>query len=124
MSTKAMYDIKDMLCTDLDQYAKKGSLTRNDLDTVHMITDTIKNLDKIATMEEEGYSYGDGNWNANGSYSNGRMPMSDERYSGRRYRENMNENTNSGRRYMRNNYSNDSNDMEYMENRMRREMYN
>ena len=121
MSTKTMYDLKEMLCTDLDQYARKGSLTRNDLDTVHMITDTIKNLDKISAMEEEGYSYGEGNWNANGSYSNGRMPMQDA-YSGRNYRENGN--GNSGRRYMRNNYSNDGNDMEYTENRMRRDMYN
>ena len=120
MSTKAMYDLKEMLCTDLDQYAKKGSLTRNDLDTVHMITDTVKNLEKITMMEEEGYSYGEGNWNAMGSYSNGRMPMSDDRYSGRRYRDNGYDNTNSGRRYMRNNYSNDS---ENMEDRMRREMY-
>lgn len=123
MSSKAMYDIKEMLCSDLDQYARKGSLTKNDLDTVHMITDTIKNLDKISMMEEEGYSYGEGNWNANGSYSNG-MPMSDGRYSGRRRNNYSGENgeSNPGRRYMRNNYSNDSNDMEYMENRMRREM--
>lgn len=119
MSTKAMYDIKETLCADLDQYARKGSLTKNDLDTVHMITDTIKNLDKISMMEEEGSSYGDGMWNANGSYSNGRMPMSTMN-SGRNYNY---ENGNSGRRYMRNNYSNDSEPMENMENRMRREMY-
>ena len=121
MSAKAMYDLRETLCTNLDQYARKDNLTRNDLDTVHMITDTIKNLDKITMMEEEGYSYGNGNWNATGSYSNGRMPMQDDRYSGRRYRDNGNsyENGNSGRRYMRNNYSNDSEDME---NRMRREM--
>lgn len=120
MGTKAMFDIKEMLCSDLDQYARKGSLTKNDLDTVHMITDTIKNLDKITMIEEEGYSYGEGNWNANGSYSNG-MPMSDGRYSGRRMSYGDNGNTNSGRRYMRNNYSNDSADMEYAD-RMRREM--
>ena len=118
-----MYDLEEMLCTDLDQYARKGSLTRNDLDTVHMITDTIKNLEKITMMKEEGSSYGDGNWTANGSYSNGRMPMSEDRYSGRRYRDDMNyDNASYGRRYMRNNYSNDSMDMENMENRMRREM--
>lgn len=125
MSTKAMYDIKEMLCTDLEQYARKGSLTRNDLDTVHLITDTIKNVDKITMVEEEGYSYGEGNWNANGSYSNG-MPMSDGRYSGRRVNYRMEEggNTMSGRRYMRNNYSNDSYDnMDNAESRMRREMY-
>lgn len=123
MSIKSMYEIRETLCTDLDQYSKKGSMTRNDLETVHMITDTIKNLDKISMMEEEGSSYGDGNWNATGMYSNGRMPMStDGRYSGRRYRDSDYENNSSGRRYMRNNYSNDSEDME---SRMRREiMYN
>ena len=123
MNAKAMYDLKETLCTNLEQYARKDNLTRNDLDTVHMMTDTIKNLDKISMMEEEGNSYGNGNWNAMGSYSNGRMPMSDGRYSGRMMRDNgmMNyDDSNSGRRYMRNNYSNDSEDME---NRMRREMY-
>lgn len=123
MNTKVMYDIKEILCTDLNQYAGKGSLTKNDLDTVHMITDTIKNIDKITMLEEEGYSYGEGHWDANGSYSNG-MPMSGDRYPMRRrnYGDEYGA-TNSGRRYMRNNYSNDSDDIEMMENRMRREMY-
>ena len=85
-----------------------------------MITDTIKNLDKITTMEEEGYSYGMGDWNANGSYSNGRMPMTDGMYSGRRGRSSRD----GGYQNRTNrNYSNDADDMEYMENRMRREMY-
>lgn len=120
MSTKAMMELNEMLCGDLEQYARKGSLTRNDLDTVHMITDTIKNLKKISMMEEQGNSYGNGNWNAMGQYSNGRMPMSDG-YSGRMMRDNgmSYEDTNSGRRYQRNNYSNDSEDME---SRMRREI--
>lgn len=113
MSAKTMYDLKETLCENLDQYAKKDALTRNDLDTVHMLTDTIKNIDKISTMEEEGYSYGEGNWNANGSYSNGMRMNDDMMYSGRR-----------GRRsgaggYMGNNYSGNDD----MESRMRREMY-
>lgn len=108
MSTKAMYDLKETLCTELDQYARKDSLTRTDLDTVHVITDTIKNFDKITQMEEDGSSYGMGDWTANGSYSNG-MPT---RYSGRGHM-----NGNYGRRY-----SGDD-DTEYVANRMRREMY-
>lgn len=83
MSTKSMYDLKETLCTDLDQYAKKTTLTGSDLDMVHKITDTIKNISKINMMEEDGYSYGEGNWNANGSYSNG-MGASYGRRSGRR----------------------------------------
>lgn len=103
MSTKAMYDLRETLCTNLDQYARKGSLSRTDLETVQMLTDTIKNVDKISMMEEEGNSYGMGNWNANGSYSNG-MRMS-------------------GRRSSRDGYQNDySNEAYDMENRMRREM--
>ena len=99
MNTKAMYDLKETLCTNLDQYARKENLTRNDLDTVNVLTNTIKNIDKL-TMAEQGSSYGMGDWTANGSYSNG-MPMN---YSGRRGR----------------GYSHEADDPEY---RMRREMY-
>lgn len=112
MNTKSMYNLKETLCENLDQYAKKDNLTRNDLDTVHMLTDTIKNLDKIEMMDEEGNSYGMGRWDANGSYSNGmQMPMNDTRYSGRR-------GSRDGRNYP-GNYSNDPYDIE---SRMRREM--
>lgn len=100
MNTKSMYDLKDTLCSNLEQYARKENFTRNDLDTVHMLTDTIKNIDKIA-MAEPGASYGAGDWTATGSYSNG-MPMNG--YSGRRGR----------------GYSREADDTEY---RMRREMY-
>lgn len=112
MNTKSMYDLKETLCTDLEQFARKGSMTKNDLDMVHTITDTIKNIDKITMMDEEGYSYGNGNWNAQGGYSNA-MQMNDDMYSGRRSRRSGN--------YMKD-YS--GHDMEYNENRMRREMYN
>lgn len=112
MSTKAMYDLKETLCTDLDQYAKKGTLSKADLDIVHVITDTVKNIDKITAMDEEGYSYGE--WNAYGTYP-------DMRNSGRRYSRGNADYSN--RHYSGNNYSNDSNDMDRVENRMRREMY-
>lgn len=82
MSAKAMFDLRETLCTNLDQYARKENLTRNDLDTVNMLTNTIKNIDKISAMEEDGNSYGMGRWDANGSYSNGMMP--NMRTSGRR----------------------------------------
>jgi hypothetical protein len=49
--------IKKMLCKELDEYAMKGKLTMADLEAVHKLTDTVKNLDKIAMFEEEeGYS--------------------------------------------------------------------
>lgn len=107
MSAKAMYNLRETLCTNLDQYARKESLTRNDLDTVNMLTNAVKNLDKITEMEEQGNSYGMGRWNADGSYSNG-MPVNYGRTSGRRGSRDGGD------------YTNDAYDN--MENRMRREM--
>lgn len=62
MSKKAMYDLRDMLCEELDEIARKGELGTGDLEIVHKLTDTIKNIDKIETLEEGDYSgtYGRG----------------------------------------------------------------
>jgi hypothetical protein len=46
--------IKKMLCKELDEYAMKGKMTAQDLDMVWKLTDTVKNLDKIEMLEEEG----------------------------------------------------------------------
>ena len=48
--------IKKMLCKELDEYAMKSKLTMSDLQPVHLMTDIIKNLDKIE-MLEDGNSY-------------------------------------------------------------------
>ena len=51
-------DIKEMLCKELEEIAEKGELSAVALDTLHKITDTIKNIDKIEMLEGEGgYSY-------------------------------------------------------------------
>lgn len=49
---KGLYEIKEMLCYELDEIAKKGELTAGTLETVHKLTDTIKNIDKIEMLEE------------------------------------------------------------------------
>ena len=56
MNMKSMYDLRDMLCKELDEITRKGELGAGDLDIVHKLTDTIKNIDKIEAMEEDGYS--------------------------------------------------------------------
>lgn len=56
MSKKAMYDLRNMLCEELDELARKGDLGAGDLEIAHKLTDTIKNIDKIEAMEEDGYS--------------------------------------------------------------------
>jgi hypothetical protein len=78
MSMKVMYDLKDMLCVELDEIGKKGEMSAGDLETVHKLTDTIKNIDKITMLEESGYSRDedysrDGDWSANmrGNYGRG-----------------------------------------------------
>ncbi len=76
MSKKSMYDLRDMLCEELDEIARKGELGTGDLEIVHKLTDTIKNIDKIETLEEGDYpgrySRG-GDWEADmrGTYGRG-----------------------------------------------------
>ena len=54
---KNLYTLRDMLCNELDEYSRsKGSLNEHDLDTVHKLTDTIKNIDKIMMLEDGEYS--------------------------------------------------------------------
>ena len=50
--------IKKMLCRELEKFSMKTDLTVSDLEKIHKLTDTVKNLDKIKLLseEEEGYS--------------------------------------------------------------------
>lgn len=66
---KSLHALKDKLCMELDEIASKPDLSAGDLEAVHKLTDTIKNIDKIAMLESEGsYSRGMGDWEARGSY--------------------------------------------------------
>lgn len=58
MDMRAMHELKEMLCKEIDKIAKKGELSAGSLETVHKLTDTVKNIDKIMMLEgeEEGYS--------------------------------------------------------------------
>ena len=77
MGMKSMYDLRDMLCKELDEITRKGELGAGDLDIVHKLTDTIKNIDKIEMLEDDGYSqrrYSQaGDWEADmrGTYGKG-----------------------------------------------------
>ena len=61
MGMKSMYELRDMLCKELDELARKGELGAGDLEIAHKLTATIKNIDKIEMMEDGGYSR-DGDW--------------------------------------------------------------
>lgn len=56
-----MHDLKDLLCAELDDYAEKGKksgkMSMGDLESIHKLTDTVKNILKIGLLEsEDGYS--------------------------------------------------------------------
>ena len=56
-----MEDLKDLLCAELEDYAEKGKksgkMSMGDLESIHKLTDTVKNILKIDTLKEElGYS--------------------------------------------------------------------
>ena len=90
-----MHDLKDLLCAELDDYAEKGKksgkMSMGDLESIHKLTDTVKNILKIDMLEEEaGYSE-DGHYMGEGriygtSYDDGMHREGGYSYArGRRY---------------------------------------
>lgn len=63
-----MEELKYKLCKELDEYAEKQKMSAGDLEIVHKLSDTIKNLAKIEMLEEGegGSSYGGGSSYARG----------------------------------------------------------
>lgn len=60
---KALYDLKDKLQEELEEIARKPEMSAGDLETVHKLTDTVKNIDKICMLED-----GEGGYSRNGNY--------------------------------------------------------
>ena len=82
-----MHELKEKLCEELEEIARKGDLGAGDLEIVHKLTDTIKNIDKIEMLEEDdGYSRA-GNWEADmrGTYARGSSYRGRKRDSMGRY---------------------------------------
>lgn len=98
---KHVEQIRDMLCDELDEIAKKGQLTADSLDAVDMITHSIKSIDTILAMEESGYSNGysgrypmrsyDDGYSRRGSYARGRRGNVRRDSMGRYSRDDMDE---------------------------------
>lgn len=57
-----MHKIKKMLMAELYEYEEKakkmssGKISMQELEKIHKLTDTVKNIDKIEALEEGGYS--------------------------------------------------------------------
>lgn len=81
-----MYELKDMLCEELEEIAEKGELTAGSLETIDKLTHSIKSIATIMAMEDAGYSreyvskYDGGSYRG-GSYAQRRDSMG--RYSRR-----------------------------------------
>ncbi len=64
--------LKEMLWQALDDSARNGDISTRDLDTVHKLTDTLKNVYKIECLKDNGgYSsrmYPDDDYMRNDSY--------------------------------------------------------
>lgn len=86
MDMEYMHDLKDKLCKELEEIARKPEMSAGDLEAVHKLTDTIKNLDKIEMLEDGGYSR-DGDWEmeGRGSYESGASYRGRKRDSMGRY---------------------------------------
>ena len=90
-----MHDLKDLLCAELEDFAEKGKksgkMSMGDLESIHKLTDTVKNIMKIDVLKEEaGYSE-DGTYMGEGriygtSYDDGMHREGGYSYArGRRY---------------------------------------
>ena len=84
---KALYELKDKLQDELDEIARKPEMSAGDLETVHKLTDTIKNIDKICALEEDGGYSEAGDWEADmrGTYGRGSSYRGRKRDSMGRY---------------------------------------
>ena len=81
-----MHELKEKLCDELEEIARKGELGAGDLEIVHKLTDTIKNLDKIEMLEDGGGYSQAGDWEIEGrAYNRGNSYARRKRDSMGRY---------------------------------------
>ena len=116
MSMQKYEELKELLCRELDEITEKGELSAGSLETVHKLTDSIKNIDKIMMLEEDGYSQG-GDWEARGMYGHHSYDEGGNSYRGRK-RDSMG-------RYSRDDgrmYSRDGSEKEHMVRKLREMM--
>lgn len=80
-----MHELKEKLCNELDEIARKPEMGAGDLEIIHKLTDTIKNIDKIEIMQEDGGYSQAGDWEVEGRYNRGNSYRGRKRDSMGRY---------------------------------------
>jgi hypothetical protein len=53
---KSIYDLREMLCEELENMTEQRSLSGDKLKVIDMLTHSIKSIDTIIAMENSGYS--------------------------------------------------------------------
>lgn len=85
MEKKKMQNGKMMLCKEMEEILDKGKMTAGDLENLHKLSDTYKNLLKIEMLDEEDDGYSErgrkrdsmgrysraGEWDMHGRYGGG-----------------------------------------------------
>ena len=66
-----LFELKEKLCEELEEIARKPDMGPGDLEIIHKLTDTIKNIGKIEMVDEEGGSSQDDGYDTNGGYGRG-----------------------------------------------------
>lgn len=99
MSMRTLDELREKFCKELDEIARKSDLNAGDLETVHKLTDTIKNIDKIYMLDEGGYSEA-GEWEATGRFGDeyGRRYDGGSSYARGRKRDSMGRYSRDGRK--------------------------
>lgn len=105
MGKMSMKQLREMLCSELDEITRKGELTAGSLETVDKLTHSIKSIDTIIAMEEGGYS--EDGYEGASSYARGRGRNARRDSMGRYSSDNYSRENRSRRDYSRNGYSTD-----------------
>lgn len=64
-----IYELKEMLCKELEEYGRKGEMSAGTLDIVDKLAHAVKNLGKIIEMDEGEYSGRQGGGSNRGGFS-------------------------------------------------------
>lgn len=115
MNMKTLEDLHYKLCDELDEIAQNKELRAGDLEIIHKLTDTIKNIEKIKMLKEES-EYSQRRGGRGYSYRNGADGMRmDDRY------EDDHSGARRGEHYVRSHYSRGS-DAEHIAGELREMM--
>ena len=80
-----LYKLKETLCNELEEYAKKGKMSAGDLDVVDKLSHTIKNIDKIIEKYDEDEYSGAMGYSNRMSYARGGNRGENRGYSNENY---------------------------------------